>query len=180
MPKESLERELEHIFREDLIAACQLWKVDLSGSSDGASLIKLLVEKMKDPAARDEIFQAFTQNEIDLLGLLTLNKGAMSYDRLKPYRKIYSYGQLNQTERDLRKKGLIIRRMMSRLTDFGREVAEFKVLDFFMPLLRTHFLKKPRRASTNQNEYEAQSMKEIRCLLTRFFSLHILPNMIQR
>lgn len=144
MPKESLERELEHIFREDLIAACQLWKVDLSGSSDGASLIKLLVEKMKDPAAREELFQAFTQNEIDLLGLLTLNKGAMSYDRLKPYRKIYSYGQLNQTERDLRKKGLIIRRMMSRLTDFGREVAEFKVLDFFMPLLRTHFLKKPK------------------------------------
>jgi len=67
----------------------------------------------------------------------------MSYDRLKPFRKIYSYGQLNQTERDLRKKGIIVRRMMSRLTEYGREVAEFKVLDFFIPYLREFYEQKP-------------------------------------
>jgi hypothetical protein len=81
--------------------------------------------------------------ERDLLGVLTLSGGAMSYDRLKPFRKIYSYGQLNQTERDLRKKGLIIRRMMSRLTEFGREVAEFKILDYFIPHLKKLFSTKP-------------------------------------
>ena len=88
---------------------------------------------------RKKVFSTFTQLERDLLGVLTLSGGAMSYDRLKPFRKIYSYGQLNQTERDLRKLGLIIRRMMSRLTEYGREVAEFKVLDFFIPHLREFF-----------------------------------------
>ncbi|MHA2005063.1 MAG: hypothetical protein ACW960_13290 [Candidatus Thorarchaeota archaeon] len=67
----------------------------------------------------------------------------MSYDRLKPFRKIYSYGQLNQTERDLRKKGIIIRRLLSRLTDFGREVAEFKILDYLLPFLSDLFSEKP-------------------------------------
>ena len=33
--------------------------------------------------------------------------------------------------------------MMSRLTEFGREVAEFKVLDFFIPHLRELFAAKP-------------------------------------
>jgi hypothetical protein len=75
--------------------------------------------------------------------MLALNKGAMSYDRLKPFRKIYSYGQLNQTERDLRKKGIIIRRLLSRLTDFGREVAEFKILDYLLPFLSDLFSEKP-------------------------------------
>jgi hypothetical protein len=144
VPKESLERELEHMFREDLIAACQKWGIDMNRTGSEDSLIKMLAEKMKDHAEREAVFSTFTPNEIDLLGMLALSKGALSYDRLKPYRKIYSYGQLNQTERDLRKKGIIIRRMMSRSTDFGREVAEFKILDFFMPHLKTHFIKKPK------------------------------------
>jgi len=139
MAKETLVKELEHVFREDLLVACKKWGIDVTGSDTGDSLIHMLAEKMRDPAKRKEVFSTFTQLEIDLLGVLTLSGGAMSYDRLKPFRKIYSYGQLNQTERDLRKLGLIIRRMMSRLTEYGREVAEFKVLDFFIPHLREFF-----------------------------------------
>ncbi len=138
-----MEKELEHVLREDLLAACQRWEIDVTGMDSGASLIKMLAEKMRTHESREKIFASFTQLERDLLGILTLSGGAMSYDRLKPFRKIYSYGQLNQTERDLRKKGLIIRRMMSRLTEFGREVAEFKVLDFFLPYLREFFSAKP-------------------------------------
>jgi len=139
MPKETLEKELEHVFREDLLFACKKWGIDVTGKDTGDSLIAMLAEKMRDPNARKQVFSTFTQLETDLLGVLTLSGGAMSYDRLKPFRKIYSYGQLNQTERDLRKLGLIIRRMMSRLTEYGREVAEFKVLDFFIPHLREFF-----------------------------------------
>ena len=139
MAKETLEKELEHVFREDLLIACKKWGIDVTGKDTGDSLIHMLAEKMKDPEKRKEVFSTFTQLERDLLGVLTLSGGAMSYDRLKPFRKIYSYGQLNQTERDLRKLGLIIRRMMSRLTEYGREVAEFKVLDFFIPHLREFF-----------------------------------------
>ncbi|MHA2025497.1 MAG: helicase-associated domain-containing protein [Candidatus Thorarchaeota archaeon] len=143
MARETLEKELEHILREDLLIACQKWEIDVTGKDSGASLIKMLAEKMRDQEVREKIFTTFSPLERDLLGVLTLSGGAMSYDRLKPFRKIYSYGQLNQTERDLRKKGLIIRRMMSRLTEFGREVAEFKVLDFFIPHLRELFSAKP-------------------------------------
>ncbi|MHA2228414.1 MAG: helicase-associated domain-containing protein [Candidatus Thorarchaeota archaeon] len=143
MPKETLEQELEHMFREDLLFACQYWGIDVSGSSSGDSLAILLAERMRDKEAREQLFGTFTEKEVDLLGMLSLSGGAMSYDRLKPYRKIYSYGQLNQTERDLRKKGVIIRRVMSRLTEFGREVAEFKILDFFIPHLRLFFKQKP-------------------------------------
>ncbi|TFG32677.1 hypothetical protein EU527_09575 [Candidatus Thorarchaeota archaeon] len=143
MAKEPLEKELEHLFREDLLAACKLWGIDVTGKDTGASLIDMLAEKMKEPEERERIYESFNPLERDLLGILTLSGGAMSYDRLKPFRKIYSYGQLNQTERDLRKKGLIIRRMMSRLTEFGREVAEFKVLDFFIPHLREYFERTP-------------------------------------
>ncbi len=138
-----MEKELEHVLREDLLVACQRWEIDVTGTDSGGSLIKMLAEKMQTPESREKIFASFTQLERDLLGILALSGGAMSYDRLKPFRKIYSYGQLNQTERDLRKKGLIIRRMMSRLTEFGREVAEFKVLDFFLPYLREFFSAKP-------------------------------------
>ena len=143
MAKESLEKELEHILREDLLFACQYWSIDVTGKDSGTSLIKMLAEKMRIPEERERIFATFSPLERDLLGLLTVSGGAMSYDRLKPFRKIYSYGQLNQTERDLRKKGVIIRRMMSRLTEFGREVAEFKVLEFFIPHLRKLFETKP-------------------------------------
>ncbi|MGY5875445.1 MAG: helicase-associated domain-containing protein [Candidatus Thorarchaeota archaeon] len=143
MAKETLEKELDHIFREDLMVACQYWDIDVSGSTSGTQLSKLLSTKMKKKENRERIFATFTPGEKDLLGMLALSGGAMSYDRLKPYRKIYSYGQLNQTERDLRKKGLIIRRMMSRLTEFGREVAEFKILDFFIPHLKEYFTAKP-------------------------------------
>ncbi|MFX1606911.1 MAG: hypothetical protein ACFFDD_13535, partial [Promethearchaeota archaeon] len=143
MAKETLEKELEHILREDLLVACQYWSIDVTGKDSGSSLIKMLAEKMRMPEERERVFATFSQLERDLLGILTLSGGAMSYDRLKPFRKIYSYGQLNQTERDLRKKGIIIRRMMSRLTEFGREVAEFKILNFFMPHLRNLFEAKP-------------------------------------
>ncbi len=143
MPKETLEKELEHILREDLLVACQYWSIDVTGKDTGTSLIKMLAERMRMPEERKKVFATLSQLERDLLGVLTLSGGAMSYDRLKPFRKIYSYGQLNQTERDLRKKGIIIRRMMSRLTEFGREVAEFKILDFFMPHLRDLFEAKP-------------------------------------
>jgi hypothetical protein len=143
MAKVTLEKELEHILREDLLVACQYWSIDVTGKDSGASLIKMLAEKMRMPEERERVFGTFSSLERDLLGILTLSGGAMSYDRLKPFRKIYSYGQLNQTERDLRKKGIIIRRMMSRLTEFGREVAEFKILDFFIPHLRDLFETKP-------------------------------------
>ena len=139
MPKVTLEKELEHVFREDLLVACKKWGIDVTGADTGDSLIHMLADKMKDPKERKRVFSTFTQLEKDLLGVLTLSGGAMSYDRLKPFRKIYSYGQLNQTERDLRKFGIIIRRMMSRLTEYGREVAEFKVLEFFIPHLREFF-----------------------------------------
>ncbi len=162
MPKESLEKELEHILREDLLVACQYWSIDVTGKDSGSSLIKMLAEKMKMPEERTRVFATFSPLERDLLGILTLSGGAMSYDRLKPFRKIYSYGQLNQTERDLRKKGIIIRRMMSRLTEFGREVAEFKVLDFFIPHLRDLFESKPeptpeepKRAKNIENERDS-------------------------
>jgi len=143
MSKETLDQELEHLLREDLLAACPFWGVQVTGSSSGTSLIKLLAEKMKSKETRERIFRSFDQKEVDLLGMLTLSGGAMSYDRLKPYRKIYSYGQLNQTERDLRKKGIIVRRVMSRLTEYGREVAEFKVLDFLVSHLVRFFSEKP-------------------------------------
>ncbi len=143
MSKETLEQELEHLLREDLLAACQFWGVQVTGTASGTSLIKLLAEMMKSKEGRERIFHSFDQKEIDLLGMLTLSGGAMSYDRLKPYRKIYSYGQLNQTERDLRKKGVIVRRVVSRLTEYGREVAEFKILDFLVPHLVKFFSEKP-------------------------------------
>ncbi len=143
MPKESLEKELEHVFREDLLVACQMWGIDVTGKDTGSSLIGMLATRMRDEKQRQHIFSTLTTLEKDLLGILTLSGGAMSYDRLKPFRKIYSYGQLNQTERDLRKKGIIVRRMMSRLTEYGREVAEFKVLDFFIPYLREFYEQKP-------------------------------------
>ncbi len=143
MSTDTLDKELEHMFREDLLVACQYWDIDVSTSKSGTQLTELLSKRMKDKKARETIFATFTPGEKDLLGMLTLNGGALSYDRLKPYRKIYSYGQLNQTERDLRKKGLIIRRMQSRLTEFGREVAEFKIIDFFVPHLREYFTRKP-------------------------------------
>jgi hypothetical protein len=143
MQRESLEKELEHLFREDLLVTCQLWGIDVTGKDTGASLIAMLAKRMRDSEQRENIFASFTNLERDLLGILTLSGGAMSYDRLKPFRKIYSYGQLNQTERDLRKKGIIVRRMMSRLTEYGREVAEFKILDFFIPHLKEFFEEKP-------------------------------------
>jgi len=143
MTKENLESELEHMFRDDLIVACQYWGIDISGSSSTHELKDLLAEKMRDPKARKRVFNTFAKKELDLLGILSLSGGAMSNDRLKPFRRIYSYGQLNQTERDLRKKGIIIRRIMSRLTEYGREVAEFKIMDFFIPHLRELFSKKP-------------------------------------
>ncbi|MGQ4910684.1 MAG: helicase-associated domain-containing protein [Candidatus Thorarchaeota archaeon] len=143
MPKESLERELEHVLREDLLYACQYWDIEVTGKDSGASLIKMLAERMRDSETRERVFNSLSDIERDLLGMLTLNDGAMSYDRLKPFRKIYSYGQLNQTEKDLRKKGIIIRRMMSRVTEFGREVAEFKIIDYFMPHLTAFFSAKP-------------------------------------
>jgi hypothetical protein len=143
MSKDKVVSELEHMFREDLIVACQYWGVDVSSSKSGDSLIQMLAEKMMNPKARDKLFATFTPRERDLLGILVLNGGAMSYDKLKPFRKLYSYGQLNQTERDLRKKGIIIRRMMTRVTDFGREVAEFKVMDFFTPHLNNLFTARP-------------------------------------
>ncbi len=143
MAREPLEKELDQMFREDLIAACQYWGIDVSSSPSGSRLTQLLAERMKDKTARDSILAGLNQNERDLLGMLALSGGAMSYDRLKPYRKIYSYGQLNQTERDLRKKGLIVRQSMSRLTEFGREVAEFKLVDFFIPHIMNNFSEKP-------------------------------------
>lgn len=143
MPTEKLEKELEHMFREDLVVACQYWGVEFGNTPSEESLAKLLAEKMDDRDNRISMFKTFTEKEQDLIGMLTLSGGAMSYDRLKPFRKQYSYGQLNQTERDLRKKGIIIRRMMSRVTDHGREVAEFKVLDFFIPHLTEFFSTKP-------------------------------------
>ncbi len=143
MAKESLKNELEHMLREDLMVACQYWGIELSGTRSGTQLTELLAKKMSDEETRKRVFATFTPSELDLLGMLSLNGGAMSYDRLKPYRKIYSYGQLNQTERDLRKKGIIIRRVMSRLTEYGREVAEFKIIDYFLPYLEAHFSKKP-------------------------------------
>ena len=152
MPKETLEKELEHVFREDLLFACKKWGIDVTGKDTGDSLIHMLAERMRDPKVRKQVFSTFTQLEKDLLGVLTLSGGAMSYDRLKPFRKIYSYGQLNQTERDLRKLGLIIRRMMSRLTEYGREVAEFKVLDFFIPHLREYFEAFPESQSENHKK----------------------------
>ncbi|MFW9975392.1 MAG: helicase-associated domain-containing protein, partial [Candidatus Thorarchaeota archaeon] len=165
MPKESLEKELEHILREDLLVACQYWSIDVTGKDSGSSLIKMLAERMRMPEERKRVFVTFSPLERDLLGILTLSGGAMSYDRLKPFRKIYSYGQLNQTERDLRKKGIIIRRMMSRLTEFGREVAEFKVLDFFIPHLRDLFEAKPepnreepKRAKNIENDRDSLLM----------------------
>jgi hypothetical protein len=147
MPRESLERELEHVLREDLLYACQYWDIEVTGKDSGASLIKMLAKKMRDADSRAQIFGTFSPIEMDLLGMLTLNGGAMSYDRLKPFRKIYSYGQLNQTERDLRRKGIIIRKMMSRIAEFGREVAEFKIMDFFIPYLKSHFSEKPEHSS---------------------------------
>ena len=143
MPKESLEKELEHVLREDLLYACQYWSIEVTGKDSGASLIGMLAKKMRNSTSRARIFETLSPIEIDLLGMLTLNGGAMSYDRLKPFRKIYSYGQLNQTERDLRRKGIIIRKMMSRIAEFGREVAEFKIIDFFIPYLKRHFSAKP-------------------------------------
>ncbi|MHA1908901.1 MAG: helicase-associated domain-containing protein, partial [Candidatus Thorarchaeota archaeon] len=177
MAKETLEKELEHIFREDLVVACQYWDIDVSGSTSGTQLAQLLAKKMKIKEERDRIFATFSESEADLLGILTLNGGAMSYDRLKPFRKIYSYGQLNQTERDLRKKGIIIRRMMSRLTEFGREVAEFKVLDFFMVHLKKYFslkpeqtLEKPKRAKSIVNERDSLLVDTL--LLTAYLAKH--------
>ena len=87
MTKETLEKELEHILREDLIVACQYWSIDVTGKDTGASLIKMLAEKMRDPDERVRVFATFTPLERDLLGILTLSGGAMSYDRLKPFRK---------------------------------------------------------------------------------------------
>ncbi|NWF95957.1 MAG: helicase-associated domain-containing protein [Candidatus Thorarchaeota archaeon] len=143
MVGEALETELQEMLREDLLAACQVWEVDMSTSQSGEKLTELLAKKMRDKTSRESVFATFSPNERDLLGLLSLSGGAMSYDRLKPYRRIYSYGQLNQTERDLRKKGIIVRRVVSRLTEYGREVAEFKIVDFFIPHLTTYFLRKP-------------------------------------
>ncbi|MFW9920785.1 MAG: helicase-associated domain-containing protein [Candidatus Thorarchaeota archaeon] len=177
MAKETLEKELEHMFREDLVVACQYWGIDVSGSSSGTQLTELLAKKMKQKEARDQMFASFTDQEKDLLGLLALSGGAMSYDRLKPFRKIYSYGQLNQTERDLRKKGIIIRRMMSRLTEFGREVAEFKILEFFVPHLKTHFSvkpemtkEKPKKARNLVNERDTILMDTL--ILTSYLAKH--------
>ena len=177
MAKESFEKELESVFREDLVVACQYWEIDVSGSTSGTQLVKLLAAKMKIKEERDRIFASFTESEADLLGILTLNGGAMSYDRLKPFRKIYSYGQLNQTERDLRKKGILIRRMMSRLTEFGREVAEFKVLDFFIPHLKKYFsqkpeptIEKPKRAKSIVNERDSLLIDTL--LLTSYLAKH--------
>jgi hypothetical protein len=162
MPQERLENELEHMFREDLMVACQYWGIELSGTRSGTQLTGLLAKKMMEEETRQRVFATFTPNELDLLGMLSLNGGAMSYDRLKPYRKIYSYGQLNQTERDLRKKGIIIRRVMSRLTEHGREVAEFKIIDYFLPYLEEYFSEKPegsayepKRATTIVNERDS-------------------------
>lgn len=165
------------MFREDLVVACQYWGIDVGSSSSGTQLSELLAKKMKQKEARDQMFSAFSDQENDLLGLLALSGGAMSYDRLKPFRKIYSYGQLNQTERDLRKKGIIIRRMMSRLTEFGREVAEFKILDFFIPHLKKHFSEKtehirekPKKARNLVNERDTILIDTL--LLTSYLAKH--------
>ncbi|TXT57318.1 MAG: hypothetical protein BAJATHORv1_10017 [Candidatus Thorarchaeota archaeon] len=162
---DSLEKDLEHMFREDLMVACQYWGIELSGTKSGTQLTELLAERMRNKEARLRIFATFNQLEYDLLGMLALNGGAMSYDRLKPYRKIYSYGQLNQTERDLRKKGIIIRRMMSRLTEYGREVAEFKIIDFFIPHLKKYFSQKP--------EHDSEKPKHVRDMTNERDSLLI-------
>jgi hypothetical protein len=162
MPKEPLEGELVDILREDLLYACQYWDIEVTGKDSGDSLIKMLAKRMRNPEVRERIFSTFSETEEDLLGMLVLNHGAMSYDRLKPFRKIYSYGQLNQTEKDLRRKGIIIRRMMSRVTEFGREVAEFKILDYFIPHLEEYFSKrpepqpeKPKKTKSIENERDA-------------------------
>lgn len=177
MPKEPLEGELEHILREDLLYACQYWGIKVTGKDSGDSLIKMLAERMRNPEGRENIFGTLSEIERDLLGMLTLNGGAMSYDRLKPFRKIYSYGQLNQTEKNLRRKAIIIRRMMSRVTEFGREVAEFKVLDYFMPHLQDFFSRKPepqpekpKKAKTVENERDALLIDML--LLIAYISKH--------
>lgn len=177
MPKESLEKELEHVLREDLLYACQYWSIEVTGKDSGASLIGMLAKKMRNSTSRARIFETLSPIEIDLLGMLTLNGGAMSYDRLKPFRKIYSYGQLNQTERDLRRKGIIIRKMMSRIAEFGREVAEFKIIDFFIPYLKRHFsakpepvVEKPKKTKTLINERDSLLIDLL--LLVSYVSKH--------
>ena len=177
MPKEPLEGELVDILREDLLYACQYWDIEVTGKDSGDSLIKMLAKRMRNPEVRERIFSTFSETEEDLLGMLVLNHGAMSYDRLKPFRKIYSYGQLNQTEKDLRRKGIIIRRMMSRVTEFGREVAEFKILDYFIPHLEEYFSKrpepqpeKPKKTKSIENERDALLVDML--LLAAYVSKH--------
>ena len=52
MPKETLVKELEHVFREDLLVACKKWGIDVTGKDTGESLVLMLAEKMKDPEKR--------------------------------------------------------------------------------------------------------------------------------
>ena len=60
MAREPLEKELEHLFREDLLAACKLWGIDVTGKDTGASLIEMLATKMKTPEERERIYETFT------------------------------------------------------------------------------------------------------------------------
>ncbi|MHA2005062.1 MAG: hypothetical protein ACW960_13285 [Candidatus Thorarchaeota archaeon] len=63
MPKESLQKELEHVLREDLMFACQYWDIDVSGSDSGTKLVSLLAGKMKDKETRDRVFGTFSPTE---------------------------------------------------------------------------------------------------------------------
>ncbi len=131
-----LRRELEYISRDDLMKAALLWGIDFKNKKFSDNLLDLLAVEMNSEEKIKKIIGELNELERDFLGLLLLNRGAMIQRDLRVFARKYSSGKLTATEKSLRNKGLIYRRIIPTRTEYVSSSVEYRVISKFIPYLK--------------------------------------------
>ncbi len=137
----TLRRELEYISRDDLMKAALLWGIDFKNKKFSDNLLDLLAVEMSKEEKIHKIINDLDDLERDFLGLLLLNRGAMIQRELRVFARKYSSGKLTATEKSLRNKGLIYRRIIPTRTEYVSSSVEYRIISKFVPYL-TELLEK--------------------------------------